>query len=602
MLKLSEVYLDGKFIGTHSSPKQLVESLIKKRRSGNLPVSINVTYYQKRDEVRVNFDGGRVRRPVIVLENGRSKLTKKHIKQIEDGKLKWSDLIEDHVIEYIDAEEEDNALVALNEKELTKKHNYLEMDPILILGVAASLLAYPERNRGDRLNYGSRMIVQSTGVYLHNYLLRDDTTSQILVYPQVPIVSSDTTKATGLADHPAGQNLIIAIMPYHCFNMMDAIILNKASLDRGLGRVLFYRTYVTEARKYWGGQEDILELPDANVRGYRSTQEYSKLGEDSIIDPETEVGGGEVLVGKTSPLRFLGVVKEIRMGIKSRRENSLTTNPGEPGVVEKIILTNSQNGNQLIKVSIREPKIPEIGDKFASRHGQKGIVGLIVPEEDMPFTADGITPDVIINPHAIPSRMTMGQLFEIIGGKAGSMAGEIINGTSFKGDEEGIRNMLKKEGFRDDGKETLYNGLTGEKMDAQILIGVGYYQRLYHMVSHKIHARSKGPVALLTKQPTEGRSKEGGLRFGEMEKDCLIAHGAAITLKERFGSDKTEIPVCMNCGITAIHDFVKGKAFCPICKSSKISKVEISYAFKLLLDELRSMLVYPQIIVGSGEK
>jgi len=558
---------------------------------------MNVAYVPKRDEVQINIDGGRARRPLIFVEDGKPRLTKEHVRGLEEGKLTWQDLIRDRIVEYLDAEEEEAAYVAIDEKHLTKEHTHLEIDPLLMLGIGAILLAYPEKDRGDRLNYGSRMIVQAIGVYLWNYLLRDDTTSQLLIYPQMPLVSSDGIAASGLATHPAGQNFVIAISPYYSYNMEDAIIVNKASLDRGLARAIFFRVYTTEARRYWGGQEDKVEVPTPDVRGYRAAEEYKKLGDDAIIDPETEVEGGEVLVGKTSPLRFLGVAKEIRMGIKNRRDNSLTVEVGEPGIVEKVIVTDTENGTKLIKISVREPKVPEIGDKFASRHGQKGVIGLIVPASDMPVTEDGIVPDIIINPHAIPSRMTVGQLLEIIAGKAGAMAGELVDATAFKGSEQQIRKALVKLGFRDDGKEVMYNGLTGERFESRILIGLGYYQRLYHMVSHKIHARSRGPVALLTKQPTEGRSKEGGLRFGEMEKDCLIAQGAAIALKERFGSDKTEIPVCAACGNIALHDRIKGKLYCQNCKSTKVNYAEISYAFKLLLDEMRSMLINPQLVV-----
>ena len=593
---MTEIYLDGIYTGKCDNPEKLVHSLKEKRRKNVLPPQLNIAYHKEKGEIQLNLDGGRVRRPVIAIENGKPLLTDEILKDIKNNKLTWTDIIGQNIIEFLDAEEEENAYIATTRETVTEEHTHLEIDPILILGIAASLLAYPEKDRGDRLNYGSRMIVQSTGIYLHNYLLRDDTTAHLLIHAQRPIVQSQTTVATGLSTHPTGQNLIIAIMPYYSYNIEDSIVINKSSLERGLGRSLFIRTHLTEARRYWGGQEDEIGIPDPEVRGYKSEEEYSMLGEEGIISPETSVKDGSVLVGKTSPLRFLGIQKEIRMGIKDRRENSLTATKGESCTVEKVILTSTKDGNTLIKVSVRERKIPEVGDKFASRHGQKGVIGLVVPEENMPFTKDGMTPDIIINPHAIPSRMTVGQLLEIIAGKKGSLEGKEQDGTAFKGNVEEIRTQLKKLGFRDDGKERLYNGITGEIIEAPILIGMGYYQRLYHMVSHKIHARSRGPVALLTKQPTEGRSKEGGLRFGEMEKDCLIAHGAAVVLKERFSSDKTQIPICKECGITAIHDRIKNKIYCPLCKGTKIENVEMSYAFKLLLDELRSMLIYPQIV------
>lgn len=593
---MGRIYIDGKFVGTHKDIVALRESLIAKRRKNALPKSTNIAYIKDRDELIINLGSGRARRPLVVVENGKSKLTDDILEKIEKKEMSWQDAIDNNIIEYLDAEEEENTFIALKKEEITKEHTHVELDSLLILGITASLLPYPEKNRGDRLNYGARMVVQSTGIPYENYHLRDDTTGQLLVYPQVPMAQTQTTTASGLSHHPAGHNLVVALMPFYGYNIEDAIIVNKASLDRGLGRSFFFRTYNTEARRYWGGQEDEIGLPEASIRGFKSDEEYADLGPEGIVMPETFVGGNGVLVGKTSPLRFLGVQKEIRMGMNNKRENSLTVKKGEEGTVEKVIFSEDGEGNRLIKVTVREHKVPEVGDKIASRHGQKGVVGLVVPEEDMPFTASGVTPDIIINPHAIPSRMTVGQLLEIVAGKAGAMAGTTVDATAFKTSEKAIRALLKKSGFKDDGKETLYNGITGEKIESQILIGIGYYQRLYHVVSHKMHARSRGPVALLTKQPTEGRSKEGGLRFGEMEKDCLVAHGAAATLKERFGSDKTTIKICKKCGITAINDKIKGKISCPLCKGSEVVDVDMNYAFKLLLDELKCMYVYPQIV------
>jgi len=598
---MSDIYLNGQHIGETKDGKELVKSIIAKRRQGVLPTSMNACYYEEKNEVQVNTDGGRVRRPLIIVENGTSKLTDVLIAQLKEGKITWQNLLEKGIVEYLDSEEEEMAYIAFTHEELTKKHTHMEIDPMMIVGIGASLLVFPEKNRGDRSNYGSRMVTQAVGMYLHNHILRDDTTSQTLVYPQEPLVQSETIHATGVDIHPAGQNVIIAVMPFYGYNIEDAIVINKSSIERGIGRSYSFRTYVTEANRYWGGQEDEIGFPEASVRGFKSEKEYNKLDPDGIVSPETTVEGSDVVVGKTSPLRFLGVAKEVRLGIKNRRDNSLVVNAAEGGIVDKVIMTESKEGNRLIKVTVRELKIPEVGDKFASRHGQKGVLGIIVPEEDMPFTAEGITPDIIFNAHAIPSRMTIGHLLEIVGGKAGALAGEKINGTAFKGNEEHITKLLKASGMRDDGKETFYNGITGEKIEAQILTGMIYYQRLYHLVSQKMHARSKGPVALLTKQPTEGRSKEGGLRFGEMEKDTLVAHGAAITLKERFSSDKSTIPFCETCGITAVVDKIKNKTYCPLCKGSKIKNVEMAYAFKLLLDEMKSMMIYPQIVMEKEE-
>ncbi|MCX8169952.1 MAG: hypothetical protein N3D72_02565, partial [Candidatus Methanomethyliaceae archaeon] len=281
----------------------------------------------------------------------------------------------------------------------------------------------------------------------------------------------------------------------------------------------------------------------------------------------------------------------------SRRESSTTIKHGEKGVIDFVLLTENEEGNKLVQARLRDLRIPEIGDKFTSRHGQKGVVGLIVPAEDMPFSANGIVPDIIFNPHGIPSRMTISHLIELLGGKVGALAGRYIDGTSFEAENhEDLRKELAKLGFREDGTETFYNGKTGEMLKAQIYVGDMYYLKLKHMVANKIHARARGPIQLLTRQPTEGRAKEGGLRLGEMEKDTFVAHGASLLLKERFDSDKTIVPVCEECGLVAIHDEFKNRSYCPVCgENSVVSNIEMSYAFKLLMDELKSMGIYPKL-------
>jgi DNA-directed RNA polymerase beta subunit len=260
-------------------------------------------------------------------------------------------------------------------------------------------------------------------------------------------------------------------------------------------------------------------------------------------------------------------------------------------------LTENEEGNKLVQVRLRDQRVPEVGDKFTSRHGQKGVVGMIVDQCDMPFSTSGITPDLIFSPHGIPSRMTIAHLIELVGAKVGALGGRYIDGTAFEAErEEALRQELTSYGFRENGTETLYNGLTGEKFQARIYVGNMYYLKLKHMVANKLHSRARGPVQLLTRQPTEGRAKEGGLRLGEMEKDTFVAHGASLLLKERFDSDKTVLAVCEDCGLLAVHDEYKNKSFCAVCgESSTISQVEIAYAFKLLLDELKGLCVYPRI-------
>ena len=593
-----DVYLDGIPIGYTSNTKKFIEDLRKLRREGKISREINFSFLSDLNEIRINTDAGRVRRPLIVLENGEPKITEEHIKKLANKEIGWYDLIKTNCIECIDTEEEDSILVALDEEYVTPEHTHLELTSTGIFGIPASLLPFPEHNRGDRVNLGAKMVCQSIGLYQTNFFLRSDTKSNILVYPQSPLVKTGSTDVIGLNHHPAGQNVVVAIACHKGYNMLDGVIFNKASIDRGLFRSFFYRVYPSEEKRYWGGQEDKIGIPDKDVRGYKTEEDYANLAEDGIISPETQVDSDAVLVGRISPLRFLSA-NELMSGIANMRESSTTLRHGEGGIVDRVLLTETYNGNKLVKVAIRDLRVPELGDKFASRHGQKSVIGLISTQENMPFTSSGLIPDIIFNPHSIPSRQTVGQLLEILTAKTAALSGKKIDASAFTGiDEEGVRKILHELGFRNDGKEVLYNGITGEKFEIEIFTGVIYYQKLDHMVANKIQARSRGPVTLLTRQPTEGKAKEGGLRLGEMEKDCLIAHGAVLTLKERFGSDEVTVPVCRKCGLIAVWDRKLEKNVCPACKNSDVGEIELSYAFKLLLDELKTMLIYPKVSIS----
>ncbi len=597
------IFMDGKVVGTTGNPEKFVEKLREKRRTGSINPHISVVYDPVFEEININTDSGRLQRPLIIVKDGKSMLTEKHIDGVAKNNISWTDLIKEGAIEYLDAEEEDNMLVSLQPEDVNKESTHFEIAPSAILGLSAALVPFAPHNRGDRVNFGAKMSGQALGVYATNFLLRTDTKSDVLIYPQRPLIRTQISEELDVSN---GQNAVIALMSFDGYNMDDGIIINKASVERGFGRSFFFRSYTTEEKKYWGIEKDEIKIPDKSVGGYKTEEVYANLASDGIINREVSVSSGDVIVGKVSPLRFFGPQESLMMEAENRRETSEMIRYGEGGVVDNVFLSETVAGNKVIKINVRSERQPELGDKFASRHGQKGIIALIVPEENMPFTSEGLVPDVILNPHGIPSRMTIGQLMEIIASKYAALSARNIDGTAFNESknfqggkfEVSLRKALRDIGFRDDGKETMYDGVTGKIYSGRILVGPCYYQKLHHMVANKIHARGRGPVTLLTKQPTAGRSKQGGLRLGEMEKDCLIAHGAALLLKERFGSDKYKVPICQKCGLVAIDDRIKGKKYCPICTKSNIAEVDIAYAFKLMLDELKCIGVYPNIVVG----
>ncbi|MDO8656446.1 MAG: DNA-directed RNA polymerase subunit B, partial [Nanoarchaeota archaeon] len=398
-------------------------------------------------------------------------------------------------------------------------------------------------------------------------------------------------------EHPSGQNMIVAVMCYDGYNMEDGVILNQASVQRGLARSTYFRPVGAEELRYSGGLEDEVCIPDKDVKGYRSEKEYRCLEEDGIIFPEAAINEGDVVIGRTSPPRFLSSLEEYNLSASVRRESSTSLKHGERGTADFVVITENDEGNKLIQVRLREERIPEIGDKFTSRHGQKGVTGILVPQQDIPFSESGIIPDVIFTPHGVSSRMTISHLIELIGAKVGALAGRFVDGTLFEGEKEAaLREELRTLGFHENGTETFYDGRTGKQMLARIYVGNMYYLRLRHMVANKMQSRARGPIQLLTRQPTEGKAKEGGLRLGEMEKDTFIAHGASLLLKERFDSDKIALPICEKCGLVAVEDHYKRRRYCLMCgEDVEINYVEMSYAFKLLLDEIRSLGIYSKI-------
>ncbi len=584
-----DVFLNGRFIGSVKDAKEFVQKVREKRRAGEFPTQMSVRNDTGFQIVSISTEPGRVLRPLIIAENGSSRFKHEHQIQIEQGDLKWNDLLKTGIIEYLDAAEEENALVSLYEEELTPEKTHLEIDQMDLLGVVTSLVPYGNHDQSSRLNRGSKTQKQSLGLYAANYLCRLDTDVSILQYPQKPLVRSfmyDT-----LNTYPAGQNLVVAVMTYEGYNMEDALVLNKGSVERGVGRSFYFRPYSALEMNYAGGLKDEIVIPEKDASGYKTEASYRFLEGDGIVSPEAEVHEGEVMIGKMSPPKFLSEAREI--SIKTKKESSVTMRQEEKGVVDGVFITEDSEGNKIVQIRTRDQRIPELGDKFATSHGQKGVIGMIVPQEDIPFTSKGVRPDVLFNPHGLPSRMTVGYLLELLAGKVGSLRGEVVDGTSFSGvSKKELEEQLKDLGMRFDGKETMYNPITGKRMVAKIFIGNLYYLKLKYMVGNKMHGRASGKVALLTRQPIEGRSRGGALRLGEMEQEALVAHGASLLLKERYDSDKVVLPICTKCGSIGVDDNIRNKLTCPMCGSEDIEPVEMSYAFKLLLEELQGLHIH----------
>jgi len=603
----ARIFVDGKLIGYHKDGEKLANSLRELRRSSKIHPHVGISIHQPEQEgatkrLYVNCNAGRVLRSLIIVKDGKSVLTQDLLDKVTKKLVSWNDLIRMGVIELVDANEEENCLITFDDKHV-KKHTHIEIFPSAILGAGASIIPYPEHNQSPRNTYESAMAKQSLGFSTPMMNTSTYVRQHSMLYPQTPIVTTKAMGLLGLEKRPAGQNCVVAVLPFDGYNIEDAIVLSKSSVERGLGRTFFYRIYESESKQYPGGMRDNFEIPNAddNLRGYKGEKSYRLLEDDGIIASESRVSGGDILIGKTSPPRFMEEYRELESRGPYRRDTSIGVRPSEVGVVDTIVLTQANEGGKMYKVRIRDMRPPEIGDKFASRHGQKGVVGILAKAEDLPYTADGISPDVLINPHAFPSRMTVGMMMESITGKAAAIRGKKVDASAFVGEKmEDVKDVMKDAGFKYSGKEIMYDGKTGKQFPVEVFIGVVYYQKLHHMVADKIHARARGQVQMLTKQPTEGRARGGGLRFGEMERDCIIAYGASMILKDRLleESDKSDIFVCERCGLVAYHDVKQRKFHCRVCENKgKVSSVSVAYAFKLLLQEMSSLAIAPRLLI-----
>ncbi len=603
----TRVFVDGKLIGYAKDGQKLAESLRELRRHSKIHPHVGISMHQPNikgatKRLYVNCNAGRVLRPLIITKDNKSLLTQDLVEKVKKRFLSWSDLIRTGIIELIDANEEENCYIAIDQEKI-KKHTHMEVFSSSILGAGASIIPYPEHNQSPRNTYQSAMAKQSLGFSTPLMNTSTYVRQHLMLYPQVPIVTTKAMGLLGLEERPAGQNCVVAVLPFDGYNIEDAIVLSKSSVERGLGRTFFYRIYEAEAKQYPGGMRDKFEIPNAeeNIRGFKGEKVYRLLEEDGVIAAESNVKGGDILIGKTSPPRFMEEYKEFETKGPYRRDTSVGMRPSESGVIDTVVMTQSHEGGRMYKVRVRDMRLPEIGDKFASRHGQKGVLGLLANNEDLPYTSEGVVPDVLINPHAFPSRMTVGMFMESITGKAAAMRGTQFDGSAFVGEKiDAVKKVLGSAGFKYSGKEIMYDGRTGKAFPAEVFVGVVYYQKLHHMVADKIHARARGQVQMLTKQPTEGRARGGGLRFGEMERDCLIAYGASMILKDRLleESDKTEIYVCERCGLVAYHDMKQRKFVCRVCgDKARVSSISIAYAFKLLLQEMMSLNIAPRLLI-----
>lgn len=595
-IKGTKVFVNGIWLGVHSNPSELVTNLRSLRRMQEIDKEVSIVRDIKENEIRINSDSGRPCRPLFVVKDRKILITKDEIYKLKNLEMRWDDLLKRGAVEFLDVEEEETSLIAMDLNDLPNKdYSHCEIHPAVILGVTASVIPFPDHNQSPRNTYQSAMGKQAMGIFSTNYNYRMDTLSNILFYPQKPLVTTRPMEYLKFKELPAGQNAIVAIACYSGYNQEDSAIMNQSAIDRGLFRSFLYRTYSGQEEMARPGVNEEFCKPDRRTCVKMGNYNYSKLDQDGLVFPGTEVVGDDVLIGKVTPILDLEKsTKENPFYLK--KDSSTIMKRSESGVVDTVVVTN-KDGYKFTKVKVRSTRIPQVGDKFASRHAQKGTVGITLRHEDMPFTSEGIVPDIIINPHAIPSRMTMGHMMECLLGKVATLSGEEGDATPFNQvTVDQISAKLASYNYHPRGLEVMYNGMTGKKLRAQIFIGPTYYQRLKHMVDDKMHARARGALQILSRQPLEGRSRDGGLRFGEMERDCMISHGASVFLKERLMdvSDSYTCYVCDKCGLIAI--FGKDILECRGCSNQiSISKIQIPYAFKLLVQELMAMNIAPRI-------
>jgi DNA-directed RNA polymerase beta subunit len=509
---------------------------------------------------------------------------------INNRKISMHNLKDNNIYEWLNTIKVINGMVFMPVTSVTEIENRLVSD-ITVESENHSFIA-----GNNFLSSNCAQGKQAMGMYVTNFDSRMDKTAYVLTYPMRPLVDTRVMNLIQLNQIPSGSQVVVAIMTHTGYNQEDSILCNKGSIDRGLFQATIYHTEKDEDKKIHGDEEIRCKPDQSKTKGMKFGN-YTKIGSNGVIPEDTLVENRDIIISKVLP------IKENRNDhtkVIKYEDQSIVYRTFEESYIDKNYIERNGDGYNFCKVRIRTVRKPVIGDKFSSRHGQKGTVGNIIPEADMPYTRDGIKPDIIINPHAIPSRMTIGQLKETLLGKVLLQLGLFGDGTAFGGYElKDICKELQKVGFESKGNEILYNGLTGEQIESSVFIGPAFYQRLKHMVNDKQHSRSIGPMVNLTRQPAEGRSRDGGLRFGEMERDCMVSHGASRFTKGRLydASDAFHVNICKNCGMIAAYNDELHIHHCRTCDNRvDFDYVELPYACKLLFQELITMNIAPRIM------
>lgn len=612
----SKILVDGDWFACTTKISDIYKRLIKAKRSGLLNPTISIIRDFFNNEIRIYTDSGRCIRPVLIVDEGNKlRLNQKVIDAIKNEEVTWEELIigrkdlnylQEGVIEYIDVQEsEHNTLIAINAEDLndadpkTHQYSHCEIHPMVILGLISGCIPFANNNQAPRNLFTSAQSKQGIGTYALNWFNRMDTKALMLYYPETRLVTTFINKMIETHNQPSGKNAIVAVMPFRGYNQEDSIIINQAAIDRGFFKAAFFKTYEEETKN-----EQKFTKPDPKTTtGVKRHATYDKIDSNGIVKPGTRIKKNDILIGKVNKIDRLSRDKQIEW------KDASTPMKENEGVVDKVIVDNNNEGYQFCKVRIRIDRTPQIGDKFASSQAQKGTTGMIFRQEDMPFTEDGMVPDIIINCHAFPSRMTIGQFLEGILAKSCAYHGRIADATPFnKIDRKGYEDELEKIGYNRYGNEKMYNGFTGEPMNAEIFMTPNYYYRLLHIVADKIHSRGHtGPDQSLVRQPLEGRARDGALRYGEMERDSSLSHGVMGFLKERFheSSDAHYLHVCNTCGNQAIANENIDRYECRLCDANDeeytINRVDIPYAMHILRNEVATTGVSMRIFTEQND-